>query len=460
MKVLLVQPSSAEVYRETKVREALQPAPPLNLCLLAATLRPRHQVKLVDLEVTPGGPDAAAAAARDFAPDWVAVTFRTPHYEQARTIVKKVREAAPRVRVVTGGVHSTVFPEEVVRDLGVDAAAFDEGDESFPSLVDGVPFERIRGIAWRRDDGTVVRNLDAPLMAMDKLPVPAWDLVDLEPYRVRTVTHKGTPLAYLEFSRGCPARCVYCTNFFGRSFRAKSPARFVDEIEATMAAGFREFNVADDSFTTDTGRAIEVCREITRRGLEIPWCATNGLRVANVTEEFFEAASKAGLHLCSFGLETGNKQVLAGIKKGATLEQGRQAVEWARKYGIGAIGYFVLGLPGDTPETMEETIRFATELPLTFAKFSITVPLPGTELWSRWRDKIHVNSWEDFNTHRIPRALYDHPELAWDVIEDHYKRAYRRFYLRPRYMARRFFESLRNGRFLLEVKMAATMNWW
>ena len=212
---------------------------------------------------------------------------------------------------------------------------------------------------------------------LDSLPMPAWKLFDMSRYSNKSLVARTIPVADLESSRGCRAQCIYCTKgVFGSDYRMKSPSRFVDEIEHAQAAGFNAFNLVDDSFTTRTSRAHAICEEILHRGIHMPWTCTNGLRVGNVDEEFFQLARRSGCWLVAFGFESGSDEVLKRIKKGATVRQAERAVKWARKHGFVILGYFMVGLPGETRETIRQTATFASSLDIDFAKFSITMPLP------------------------------------------------------------------------------------
>ena len=350
---------------------------------------------------------------------------------------------------MAGGVHPSTRPEETLLRAPFDVAVRGEGDLSVVELADGRSFEGIGGLTWR-GGSTPARAL---IEDMDSLAMGAWDLVDLRHYERTSLVARTTPVADLEFSRGCRARCVYCTKgVFGNLWRNKSPARFVEELAHAKAHGFRAFNLVDDSFTTITSRAIASCEEMLRVDLDMPWTLTNGIRVGNVNEEFFRVARQAGCYLLAFGFESGSDQVLKRIKKGATVEQARRAVGWARKYGFTILGYFMVGLPGETAETIAETAAFAASLDLDFAKFSITMPLPGTPLYDQWAPHIRDAHKYDFSIHQPDNGLYDHPDFSWPQLEAHTRQAYQTFYGRPRYVARRLIRSLRSGQLAREAR--------
>ncbi len=451
MKAALINPSMGDYYRGSKVRAAITLSPPLNLAVLAASARRAgHEVAALDLEAR-GDADVLAWLSAE-APDLVGITFRTPLFPQARRLAEQIREHLPGALLVAGGVHPSTRPRETIGRAPFDVAVRGEGDEVIAELLDGRAYEDIGGITWAGGE-TPARRL---IPDLDALPMPAWDLFDLRDYRRRSLVARVAPVADLESSRGCRARCVYCTKgVFGSQYRVKSPRRMIEEIERARAAGFRAFNLVDDSFTTLTSRSIAICEALIRRDLRMPWTLTNGIRVANVNERFFQLARRAGCYLLAFGFESGSDEVLRRIKKGASTRQAVRAVRWARKYGFTILGYFMVGLPGETPETIAETARFAASLDLDYAKFSITMPLPGTPLYEQWRPYIRDEARYDFSIHRPDPSLYEHPDFQWGELERYTRDAYRSFYGRPGFVAKRVLRSLRRGELARELMYSA-----
>jgi anaerobic magnesium-protoporphyrin IX monomethyl ester cyclase len=431
-RVLLIRPGLGEFYRGVAAGLAVTHSPPLNLAMLAASLRARgHHVRVLDLEVGPRLD--LATELRSAAPDLVGVTFRTPQWDQALGLATLVRNVAPQARTIAGGPHASALPESCVLTGGFDMALQGEGEDALAALADGTDPAAIPGLHWA--DGRSAAPGRAPV-DLDALPLPAWEDYDLQAYGGSLVT-RGAPVADLESSRGCPFGCIYCSKaVFGRKFAPFSPARFLEGVERAQAAGFRSFNLVDDTFTTDRARAVAICEGLARRPRPLPWTCTNGLRVDAVDVELLRLAQRAGCRLVAFGLESGSSARLAEAGKGASLAQGRAAVEAAHTAGLTTVGYFMLGLPGETAESLEETIAFACSLPLDFAKFALTMPLPGTPLWRRWRDRLASPFDPGMSTYRTAEAWFDHPDLPWPVLRQAHGRAHRAFYGRPRQAAR------------------------
>ncbi|MFM7203955.1 MAG: B12-binding domain-containing radical SAM protein [Myxococcota bacterium] len=459
-RVLLINPSMQTYYEQMKVKSAITQSPPLNIAVVAgALLRAGHEVRALDLDGEPWREKELPQLLRQFDPGLVGITFRTPVFREAKRLAAQVRLGAPHARLIAGGVHASVRPEEVVQGP-FDIAVINEGDLTILELAAGKPLEEIPSICFLKD-GLPFRTPErTTLVELDGLAYPAWQLFDIKPYRRQSLVARHPPVVDLESSRGCPAKCIYCTQtIFGEGFRGKSPRRFVQEVEAALQFGFKSFNLVDDSFTTDIRRAIAVCEELLAKRIQVPWTLTNGIRVSHTNEDFFKIAAKAGLSVVAFGLETGSQKLLNTVGKGATLNQARRAVSQARSNGITTVGYFMVGLPGEDQETLQATVEFARELDLDFAKFSITVPLPGTALFDRWEPYINQENYHNFNIHKASRGTFENPGLSWEEIETFLKRAYRAFYFRRDYLYKRFTRDLKEGNLLFNARAALEIQW-
>lgn len=481
MKALLIYPCEMSVYKGTRFefKQTQECVPPLNVAVLAGSLRSAgHEVRALDLQVEGDLEIAIRQGVSSWQPDLVGISFKTPLYNQARQIAALVRRLAPEALVVGGGVHASNYPRECLAETEMDVVAIGEGDYTIVRLADAVPpadgdavpLSQIEGIAYKQD-GRIVVNHNADDTAdsgprqpgpretsreLDHLAYPDWEVFDLRKYTgISRLFYDATPVGFIETSRGCPARCVFCSKgVYNSPWRRKSPERVVDEIQRMLDFGFREIEIVDDAFTTDLDRAVAICEEILRRKLEFPWCCRNGLRVRDVSPEFFHIARKAGLHLVAFGFETGNQELLKDMRKGATLQRGRQAARWASQAGITVMGYFLMGLPGETEQTLRETIDYACSLEIDLVKYNIAIPLPGTRLHEMWKDRIKLAHWDQYNFHRSARELYEHPNLDWDTLEANLRAGYRRFYLRPGYLLGQFARLARQRRLMISARTA------
>jgi radical SAM superfamily enzyme YgiQ (UPF0313 family) len=464
-RILLVNPPYSKVTYEQVDRQAgtLQ-NPVLGLATVAAPLlADGHAVRIADLDLEPDPYRALVDVLRKFRPHYVGVTGTTPMALEMGRVAFLVKEHCPEAVTVAGGVHVTTFPRQMLLHAGFDVAAVGEGDFTLRDLLRSERPEEVPGLALKRG-AEIVMTPPRPLLEdLDTLPPPAWELFDIARYRTSTLVERCGPTGLLETSRGCPFGCVYCNkNIAGRRFRAKSPRHVVDEMARMLALGFREIHIEDDGFSTDVDRAKQICDAIVRRGLRFPWNVINGIRVDRCDRELFVMLRRAGCYQVAFGVEAGSQAVLDEVGKGTTKEAIRRAVAWCREAGIETFGFFMLGLPGETRASMQETIDFACELELDLAKFAITIPLPGTPLFARYEreDRILTRDWSRYLFHRTAAPVYRHPTLGWDEIVSYYKRAHRQFYWRPGFVRRRIARSLARGQLLREASYALRTKWW
>ncbi|MBI4680586.1 MAG: radical SAM protein, partial [Nitrospirae bacterium] len=294
-------------------------------------------------------------------------------------------------------------------------------------------------------------------------PFTAHHLFALSKYVSNVLLTRANPAGWIETSRGCVFDCGYCNKeVHGRTFRKKSTERVLDDIERMLKAGYREIHIADDGFTTDLKRAANICESIIKSPFRFPWSCVNGIRVDRVDQELLNIMARAGCYRISFGIESGNQQVLNDFGKKVSLDQIRKAVEMAKKAGMEVFGYFMLALPTDNESSMKDTLKFATSLDLDLAKVSVTIPFPGTPFYQYYSNKgqIKTNDWSLYNVYKIPRKIYDHSNLSWDTVEAFYKRFYRDFYFRPSYVIKRFGKALREGHLLSDLKAFFLVKWF
>lgn len=433
-KVLFIIPPSKELYSKAKVKVAVPERPSLTFATLAAPLiKNGHQVEILDLDITPQPAQELERKLAEFSPDYVGITCTTPLVYKVKNIASVVKRYNPDITVITGGAHPSSLPESVLLESDLDIVCIGEGDFTIGEIVSGTEWSSIKGI-WYKKGGEVVANpIREYITNLDQLPFPAWSLFNLKSYKVPRLVCRKNPVGTMETSRGCVFGCTYCNkNIFGRTFRVKSAERVVDEMEYMLGIGFKEIHIMDDGFTTDIDRAKQICELIKERGLEFPWNLHNGIRVDRVDREFLEKARAAGCYGITFGVESGDQIILNNIHKGITLEQVRQVFKWTKEVGIETLAFLMIGLPGETKETMQKTIDFTKEIDPDYTKVSILLPLPGTPIFSEFERLSCIKSkdWSLYNQHD-PSQVYDHPNLNWETIKDYYSLFYRGFYLRP-----------------------------
>lgn len=460
---ILINPAySNTIYKDAKIKVGVPINPLLNLASLAAPIiEAGYGVEILDLNVGDNSDLFLKEKIRRKNPRFVGVTFTTPLYSEAKRLAELMKAVKPTTFLVAGGAHATTFPKEILKESAFDIVAVGEADFAMRDLLTK-DRKDIKGLVFKENGNIIDTGRASYIDNLDELPLPAWHLYDLQKYNKLSLSNRASPPGYLETSRGCPWGCVFCNkNIQGRKFRPKSPKRVADEIEYMLKAGFKEINILDDTFSTDIDRAKGICDEIINRGLKFPWHPLNGIRVDRVDKELFIKMKRAGCYKVSFGIESGNQAVLDVIDKKIGLEQVRNAVRLAKEVGFETFGYFMIGLPAETEESIKDTIRFAKELKLDIAKFNVTIPLPGTRLFEEW-DKsglIKTKDWGKYNFYAPYYELYNHPTLTCEAISKYYKKAYRSFYFSPSYLMRRFIRGIKEGILLRDIQLFFRTNW-
>jgi anaerobic magnesium-protoporphyrin IX monomethyl ester cyclase len=457
VRILLVNPRS-------KLPIDTRTSPPLGLAYLAAVAEQRGDEVRVhdgDVEEAPQGSAALEAAIREFEPEVVGITANTTQITAAWRDAKRVKSIGD-VPVLLGGPHPTTLPEESAANPTVDVVVRGEGEATWLELLaildngdwnlDSTSPQPISstqgpvtGITYQRKDGTIVHTPDRapiPVAELDEMPFPAWHLFKLDRYTnlQPTVDHVEGPSLPILTSRGCPYRCSYCSQIGPRRWRARSVQSVVAEWRwLVREQGAAEIGVLDDSFNIDRQRVLDICRRLVEEELHhVPWIMINGIRANLADEEVLGAMKQAGCKRAAFGVESGNQAILDSVvDKHLTLDQVRSAFRAARAVGLETIGFFIIGLPGETEATMEDTIRFACELDPVVANFSIATPFPGTQMYEtvKAQGRILAETWDDFVFFE-GKARFEMPGLPAELVERKWKEAYRRFYLRPKRIAR------------------------
>lgn len=451
-------PSAIRAYGKSVLKGIMAPRPFLSMAELAGSvLKVGKDCKILDLQSTNHPFRDIEKSIQEYQPDIIGLTFTTLLFDEAKKISRFIKDHHPNIPIIVGGVHSSIYPEEVIKEKTIDIVAFGEGDITLQEVMGGKPLKSIKGIFYKDKKGEIKRNPPRPLIQnLDDLPMPAWHLFNVGMYMNPKAVARRSPVGTIGTSRGCVYGCTYCNkSVFGRLFRAKSVKRVVDEFELMLKSGFREIQVWDDMFATNLQRAKDICDEIVRRKLKFLWQLECGVRVNCVDEEFFKKCAKSGCYKVAFGFESGSDYILKSINKGTTTLQARNAVKWAKAAGMETTGFFMLGLPEDTIETMEQTIKFACSLDLDYAKGTILVPLPSTPLFDDFEKKglIKTKDWSRYNFHTASK-VYTHPTLDWDTLEKYYDKFHKRFYFRPSYMVKRLIRSLKKGELLDDIKVA------
>jgi len=368
--------------------------PPLGLGYLAASLQQAgHCVRLLDCTFT--NRDEALSRAMAAEADVVGIYCMVTLVEDCLWFARSLRDHCRLL--VAGGPLPTCDPLPFLDDF--DVVVRGEGEQTLIELLStweaGADWSSVAGIVYRSQavpretggDGHLETAVRPFIQDLDRLPFPARQMFPNEHY-IRFGKNKyGYSITTVMSTRGCPFHCEFCSNVvFGGTFRQRSPESVVDEIEEALALGYDRIAFADDVFTLNRGRVMAICAEIKKRGLRFQWeCLGRVDTLDYLTAVEMKSAGCARIY---FGIESGNDRILKLMKKQITSAQAREAVEAAHQAGLEVGAFFILFYPGETDETVLETLRFATSLPLDYLGLTMPYPLPGTALYERTKSQI------------------------------------------------------------------------
>jgi len=397
------------------------PAPPLGVTYVAAAFAASGaEVRIFDYIVRRYTEKKLREELETFRPDIVGATSVTLNFPPAAAILEDVKRADPSIITMMGGPHVSFTAANTLAGYpGIDLIVMGEGEETIRELVEsGIRKELlpgIKGIAYRKKGAIEVNDPREFIPDLDSLPQPARHLLPLSRYQAL-----GYPISLIT-GRGCPYECIFCQGrrMVGKRIRQRSAIRVVDEIAEILSYGINRINVADDLFVTNKKKVREVCQEINKRGLKFTWSAF--ARVNTVDRETLEIMRDTGCDSVSFGVESGNPEMLARIRKGITLDQVRLAVNLCNEVGILAHTSFIAGLPGESPETLEDTKKFAASLGSLYG-YHILAPFPGTTVREKVAEfdlEILTDNWVQYDANRaITRTSKLSPEDINAFVDD------------------------------------------
>lgn len=380
------------------------PIMPLGLSYIAAVLEKNgFEVQVLDLLVSQYSEDKLYRHMAEFRPEVVGVTAVTMNYPISSNILRLCKRFDENVITVIGGPHVTFCAEQTLREAPwIDIVVRGEGEYTMLDIVRGKKLPEIEGLVFRKGDGMVITSDRPWIENLDELPFPARHLFPLSKYRAFGAG--GSLIS----GRGCPFNCIFCAGhrMTGRRVRLRNPKLVVDEIQLVQELGFRVIHVEDDLLTLNHAHVYAICDEIVNRGLKIEWNAFS--RVDTVDRELLRKMKQAGCFGLVYGVESGNQEILDRAKKKITLEKVRQAVALTKETGMKALASFILGLPGETKDTMRQSYDFARQLGTSC--FHVLAPFPGTEVREKAEEygiTILTDEWSKYDANRAVTATPD-----------------------------------------------------
>ncbi|MCL1473626.1 hopanoid biosynthesis associated radical SAM protein HpnJ [Argonema antarcticum] len=439
MKTLLLNPPSFEGFdggassRWPATREIESYWYPVWLGYPAAMI-PESRV----LDAPPHGVSPAETVKIATEYDFVVLFTSTPGFQSDVRLAEMMKAAKPSLKIAFVGPHVTTQPEEsLMASEAIDFVTHKEFDYTVTEFASGLPLEEIEGVSFRKDGKIVHTKQRLPIENLDALPwvTPIYKRdIDVTRYNVPFLLHP-----YISFytTRGCPAKCTFCLwpqTFDGHTWRQRSVDDVAKEVKQALELfpDVKEIFFDDDTFTIGKQRVLALCEKF--KPLNFTWSCTSRV---HVDLETLTAMRAAGCRLFIVGFESGNPQILKNIKKGATVEQAREFMKNCKKVGIVVHGDFILGLPGETPDTIQETLQFAKELDCETIQVSIAHAFPGTELYNY----VETNNFlrldvemTDETGHQLPHIEY--PGLSRSKMMEAVEYFYDQYYFRPRIVAR------------------------
>lgn len=373
---------------------------------------------------------------------FVVIQTSTPSIDLDLETASILKKKNNHLKIALVGPHPTALDKQILNEYPyIDLILRGEYDYTLRdvviSLENNQGFEKIKGITYR-NNGNIFRNEDREYIKdLDELPFPARHFLPLNKYFEPLFI--GRPTLRLITSRGCPFICTFCMwpqLMYGRFFRARDPIKVVDEIEHLKNEyKIKEYYFDDDTFTINPQRVAKICDEIIRRKINLPFdCLA---RVDTVSPEILKKMAEAGCRIIRYGVESASPKILENIKKGITVEQIKFAFKETKKAGIKTHATIMFGLPGETKETIKETIKFVLELNPDYAQFPVVIPYPGTELYQEALEKgwLTTDNWADFEA--FDHSVLEYPHLKSQEIVWGAQMAQQKFYLRPSYIIKK-----------------------
>jgi radical SAM superfamily enzyme YgiQ (UPF0313 family) len=434
--------------------------PQVSLAQMAALLHPTYKLKIIDANAERMGWPEFTKMLDRYQPKYYFTQMTAPTLENDMygVFLAKARGA----KTIAFGTHITPIPTETLRPYpALDFGLVGEPDLTIRDLLDNLEnriderpdniltlfvkhdpdyqaarapdgtldMRKIKGLVWREKDEIIV-NFPRPFISdLDDLPIPLHELLPLEKYRMPLM--KG-PFTFIVTSRGCTAGCTYCIKHvsYQYSVRLRSPKLIMEELWKLKSLGINYVNMYADLFTASRDQVMELCQRMIDEKIDMHW--TSNSRVDYVDEEMLQMMGKAGSFMIAWGIESGNEQILKHARKGAYPDKVKRALTWAKQAGIMNWGYFIIGLPGETEQTIQDTIKFAKGLPLDIALFHVAAPYPGTPFFFEVVENNWFRPgtrWEQVDMDK--GTVLDYPDLPAERLLYWQKRAFREWAFRP-----------------------------
>ncbi|MBI4404062.1 MAG: radical SAM protein [Deltaproteobacteria bacterium] len=475
MKILVINPMST--LTRNVVRDVLYgcwcagrrigggTVPPFGLLQIATVLEQdskENSVTFVDCQAEQIPSQRLAERAADF--ECVIASTSTMSFKEDAAVMNEFKKNNPRLKTILFGSHPTFMPEHSLTEPGIDICVRHEPEFIIRDLIRALrnqddQWKNVLGINYKDTEGKKVFNPRYPPYQLDELPLPNTDLLPKVDYFNPLV--RRLPYITTVTSKGCPARCIFCTApyFDDVNIRYKSIDYLKREITHYIEKGYREIYFRDDTFFVNKTRDQEFCRWILDSKVDISWICNTRVSTVRTDRELLELAHRAGCHTVKIGVESGVQEILNNLRKGQTVGDCQTVFGWMKEIGINSHAHVMLGNPGDTKQTIEKTIEYVLRLEPKTATFGICTPYPGTPLFDEVAKKCPElldgtdSDFSKLHTSGTYNEYFTH--LKKTELEYFVRTAYRKFYLRPSYIVSRLSE-MRDVYNFRRVSLAAT----
>jgi radical SAM superfamily enzyme YgiQ (UPF0313 family) len=426
--------------------------PSMGLLYLASVVRKNgYKTGVVEASSLGLNYEDALSQILSFSPDYVGITATTVSIFHAAKLAGKIKEKNKDIKVIIGGPHLTAVPKETMEMFtAFDYAVIGEGEETIVDLLktldNGGSADNVKGIAYRyHQNGSVGINERRKLIDdLDTIPFPSWDILSDFPkgYHPVAIRCRKYPAAHLLTSRGCPHKCIFCdTSVFTKKYRAFSSEYILEMIKILYTKyGIREILFEDDVFVIFKKRLIEICEGLLKEDLKISWSCLG--RANAVKPDILKLMKKAGCWQIGFGIESGDQKILDFANKLITLEQMEEAVRWTKEAGMETKGFFILGFPLETEESIMNTINFSKRIMLDDISVNLMTPFPGSEIYNI-ADKYGKFN-KDWSKMNMLQSVFIPNGLSEDKLNFYNKKMLKEFYLRPRIIKNYAFRMVEN----------------
>lgn len=415
--------------------------PPLGLMYIASMLKNNgYDVKILDCVPMNIGYNEIKDIVREYNPFVVGISTYTMSMVDVLETARIVKEVNPEIYTVLGGHHTLLYPRQSAKYPNVDFILIGEADYTFSQLVEllenKVSYDElleVPGIGFYRDGKERINYKREIIQNLDDLPIPDRNLLPKELYK--SAVGRNKMVATVMSSRGCPFKCTYCYTP-SKKYRSRSTQNIIEEVKYLISLGYKEIFFFDDLFALQPQKVIDFAQALVRENIKIDWSFRG--RINTVTKEMIDEAAKAGIHRIQFGIESGVDKTLIRVRKGITTEQTKKVIKWCKEAKITTIGNFMIGLPDETEQDINQTLIFSRKIGLNYAQYSILVPYPFTAIYEEGLQKgvFSKDYWLEFaeNPYKVKpefKVEYWTENVSEEYLFETIKKSFKRFYFRP-----------------------------